>query len=137
MTIKIQAPKRGRLAHNQKSKRVAFRCPQSIVDTLQQIATDNQVSISAVIVAALKDYTKCHPVTMELFCKNSTKQQIKDYLITNGFIEKYESFNSMCDTQYHTYTHKNNKLTMMWNSSTCKTDIDYYIAAEHQFRLKK
>ena len=58
MTYKIQVPKRGRLAHNQKSKRVAFRCPQNIVQRLEQIATDNEVSISAVIVAALKDFTK-------------------------------------------------------------------------------
>ena len=58
MTYKIQAPKRGRLAHNQKSKRVAFRCPQNIVQRLEQIATDNEVSISTVIVAALKDFTK-------------------------------------------------------------------------------
>jgi predicted transcriptional regulator len=57
MTIKIEAPKRGRLAHNQKSKRVAFRCPQNIVEALEQIATDNKVSVSAVIVAALKDFT--------------------------------------------------------------------------------
>jgi hypothetical protein len=59
MTIKIEieAPKRGRLAHNQKSKRVAFRCPQNIVDALEQIATDNKVSVSAVIVAALKNFT--------------------------------------------------------------------------------
>lgn len=58
MTYKIEAPKRGRLAHNQKSKRVAFRCPQNIVAALEKIATDNEVSISAVIVAALKDFTK-------------------------------------------------------------------------------
>ena len=57
MTIKIEAPKRGRLAHNQKSKRVAFRCPQKIVVALEQIAEDNQVSVSAVILAALKNFT--------------------------------------------------------------------------------
>ncbi len=54
---KIEPPKRGRLAHNQKSKRVAFRCPQTLVQMLEQIATDNKVSVSAVILAALQEYT--------------------------------------------------------------------------------
>lgn len=52
----INRPKQGRHAHGQKSKRIALRCPEKICCQLQDIANKNNVSLSAVVLAALKEF---------------------------------------------------------------------------------
>ena len=56
--MKVEKTNRGRKAHGNKSKRVAFRCPLAILEKIEDIATDNGVSISAVIIALLKEKLK-------------------------------------------------------------------------------
>lgn len=52
----INKPKQGRHAHGQKSKRIALRCPEDLRVQLQDIANKNNVSLSAVVLAALKEF---------------------------------------------------------------------------------
>ena len=55
--MKIESRKQGRLAHGSKSKRIAIRCPEHIADSLAAIAKEHNVSVSAVVLAALKQFT--------------------------------------------------------------------------------